>query len=442
MSDLFRLKAALQLYDWGKRGHHSLVAQLAQNAIGHPFSVDDKSSYAEVWMGTHANGAAHTFHFPYQPLLKTISSDPTYYLGSSILKKWPSTTHLPYLFKVLSVAKALPLQAHPDKALAKSLNAEDSSEFVDANHKPEIAIAIGEPLTSDGGWGDEVAFTGFAGFRPLEEIQQFIQNIPELARAIGDKQATTQFLEKPSKDTLKAVFGALLSRGVADQAAVSEQIRALVDGIQSGGTTSRKYLDEEMVKVLIKLDGQYPGNVGVLVASFFMNFVKLMRGEAVYIGADEIHAYLEGDIIECMAVSDNVLNAAFTAAAQARDQVPTFLSMLTYTSRPTANWSLPHTPYKYSQNKLTRVYAPPLEEFVVLGTYLSEEQGVEVLGAIGGPTVGIILKGRVKVALDVAGSEPLELERGGVFYAVPHRQVTLQLLDGKGGEVWCAASMV
>ncbi|XP_037487626.1 uncharacterized protein LOC119366066 [Triticum dicoccoides] len=49
---------------------------------------------------------------------------------------------LPFLFKVLSVAKPLSIQAHPDKGLAELLNAMRSSTYRDANHKPEMAIAI------------------------------------------------------------------------------------------------------------------------------------------------------------------------------------------------------------------------------------------------------------------------------------------------------------
>ena len=64
-------------------------------------------------------------------------------IGETLVRKWPSTIHIPYLFKVLSIKKALPLQAHPDKDLAMQLQLKDPSNFVDSNHKPEIAVAIG-----------------------------------------------------------------------------------------------------------------------------------------------------------------------------------------------------------------------------------------------------------------------------------------------------------
>jgi mannose-6-phosphate isomerase len=78
--------------------------------------------------------------------------------------------------------------------------------------------------------------------------------------------------------------------------------------------------------LVLSLEKQYPGDVGVLSA-FFMNYVKLSPGEALYVGANEPHAYLSGDCIECMATSDNVVRAGLTP--KYRD-VQTLCSMLTY----------------------------------------------------------------------------------------------------------------
>ena len=63
--------------------------------------------------------------------------------------------------------------------------------------------------------------------------------------------------------------------------------------------------------MVLSLEKQYPGDVGVL-AAYFMNYVKLSPGEALYVGANEPHAYLSGECIECMATSDNVVRAGLT----------------------------------------------------------------------------------------------------------------------------------
>ena len=77
-------------------------------------------------------------------------------------------------------------------------------------------------------------------------------------------------------------------------------------------------------QLVLSLEKQYPGDVGVL-AAFFLNFVKLNPGEALYVSANEPHAYLPGECIECMATLDN--RAGLTP--KYRD-AQTLCSMLTY----------------------------------------------------------------------------------------------------------------
>ncbi|KAH9856537.1 mannose-6-phosphate isomerase [Lenzites betulinus] len=438
--NLIRLKASTQEYDWGKSGSTSLAARLAKNAVAHGFKIDENKSYAEIWMGTHANGPAHLFDDPATSLLSFVSSDPTFYLGETLIRKWPATTHIPYLFKVLSIKKALPLQAHPDKDLAAQLQQKDPSNFVDANHKPEIAVAIGEPLSSTNNdaelaVGDkDTAFTGFVGFRPLDEIKTFLEKIPELAQAVGDSILVTLFTQRPSTALLRQVYGRLLWRGVGAPDDVAAAIATLAQRIESGAPLGVPDGDT-LARLVLKVNGQYPGDAGVLATTFFMNLVALRKGEAIYIGADEVHAYLEGDIIECMAVSDNVVNAAFDAPETLAPQVSTFVDMLTYTARPAAHWALPRAAYAHSGEGRTAQYAPPLEEFVVLGTLLESGAAKEELGAVGGPTVGIVTRGRVRVAVS-RGDERLNLNEGAVVFVPPGNDISVELLGEGTGEVW------
>ena len=78
---------------------------------------------------------------------------------------------LPFLFKVLSINKALSIQAHPNKKLAEQLHARDSKNYPDDNHKPEMTIAI-------------TPFDGLCGFRPLAEITHFLQTVPSLRELV------------------------------------------------------------------------------------------------------------------------------------------------------------------------------------------------------------------------------------------------------------------
>ncbi|EKM52726.1 uncharacterized protein PHACADRAFT_198773 [Phanerochaete carnosa HHB-10118-sp] len=409
--NLFRLKGFVQQYDWGKKGSASLAARLSYNALGLDFPVELDSPYAEIWMGTHQNGPVHLFDDPIKSLHDVISSNPKIYLGDTLVKKWKGETHVPFLFKVLSIEKALPLQVHPDRALAEELAKKDPKTFVDPNHKPEIAVCIGEQIDS-GSWGNGVAFTGFVGFQPLDDISKSIVSVPELRQAIGDDKVVDAFVEEPSKNILHRLYGVLLSR---PQNIITPLVHSLVDRTSKDPVA----LEPETVRLLRKVNEQYPGDVGVLSIVFFMNFVKLKRGEAVYIGADEIHAYLEGDIIEYMAISDNVLNTALVPPEER--QTADFLRALTFTSRDKDYWRLPHKPYFKSQNGFTQQ---------------------ETLAAVDGPTIGIVTEGTMKVAVK---GQVLDLKQGSIVYVVPGNVILLELapVDGRAkGEMWWAAAGV
>ncbi|KZT25058.1 mannose-6-phosphate isomerase [Neolentinus lepideus HHB14362 ss-1] len=440
--NLYRLKTSYQTYDWGKQGSTSLVAKLAPGSVGPEFKVDENTIYAETWMGTHSNGPASIYGTS-QSLKDLIDANPQHFLGSAY-QKWPKSTEVPFLFKILCAGKALPLQAHPDKKLGEELNRQDQGkgEFVDANHKPEIAVTIGDPLEED--WGEEgVAFLGFVGFRPLEEIRFFLQHVSELRRAVGDEGVVSQFMSSPSKETLKRLYTQLLERGKNDVRGVAAEVDALVQRIQEG----RAQLGQEG-KLVLKAHAQYPGDVGVLATAFFMNLMKLKRGEAVYCGADEVHAWLAGEIIECMAVSDNVLNAAFVPPGE-RD-IGTFVNMLTYTARAPGEWVLPRKAYERSRHGKTQKFDPPLEEFSVLWTVLGKGAAGEgeVLGASPGPTIGIVTKagtrsgalasGEGQVRFDACG-ERVEVPVGGVVFVAPGTDVAVSVVGAEGeAEMWWA----
>jgi len=103
---------------------------------------------------------------------------------------------------------------------------------------------------------------------------------------------------------------------------------------------------------------------GILVTLLTITYMAIHKGEAIYIPTDAIHAYLCGDIVECMARSDNVLSTGFCPRAD-RDYVELFTSALTFH---------PHSPEdailkpRNSEKGLkgnTGVIAPPMSEFDV-----------------------------------------------------------------------------
>ncbi len=437
-------------------------------------------------MGTHQNSPAYLWADPTMSLAGLVTSSPQSYFGAKLTTgefnepaKFPHSTQVAFLFKILSIAKALPLQAHPDKALAERLHAEDKAQFVDDNHKPEIAVAL-----SDG-------FRGFVGFKESERIVESLKAVPELTEAIANDEDVSRFVQDKSRDALKSIFSALLT---ADEDVVKRCVGRLVERIDRQGADAVGG-DKNAAELVRTLNEQHPFDVGVLAAPFFMNLVTLNRGEAIYIGADEAHAYLEGgeydiylfdllthgnwqlsDIIECMAVSDNVLNAAFVPPSSRN--TTTFVNSLTYTSRPASHWSLPSTPYKLSRTGQTTAFDPPLEEFTVLWTQLSQSRpnetesamkdvsmsttgiiskgdfltldqgaetvkdwhGKEVLRGAAGPTIGVVTKGKVECREEGGNFVNVALGLGGIVFVKPGMEVGVQAVQGEAEMWWATCS--
>uniref|UniRef100_A0A8D2DEU3 Mannose-6-phosphate isomerase n=1 Tax=Sciurus vulgaris TaxID=55149 RepID=A0A8D2DEU3_SCIVU len=157
---VFPLSCVVQHYAWGKMGSNSEVARLL--ASSDPLAqISEDKPYAELWMGAHPRGDAKILdnHISQKTLSQWIAENQDS-LGSKV--KDTFNGKLPFLFKVLSVETALSIQAHPNKELAEKLHLQAPQHYPDANHKPEMAIAL-------------TSFQGLCGFRPVEEILTFLK---------------------------------------------------------------------------------------------------------------------------------------------------------------------------------------------------------------------------------------------------------------------------
>jgi mannose-6-phosphate isomerase len=84
----------------------------------------------------------------------------------------------------------------------------------------------------------------------------------------------------------------------------------MVDALAAAcATTEGEWADECDLRV--RLASKYPGDPGVLTAAM-LNRVLLQPGQALYLGAGNLHAYVEGFGVEIMANSDNVLRGGLT----------------------------------------------------------------------------------------------------------------------------------
>ncbi|CAL8069187.1 unnamed protein product [Calicophoron daubneyi] len=270
-------------------------------------------------MGTHPSGPSKLQDFSGKTLESYISENPSS-LGTCVRRKFGSS--LPFLFKVLSVAKALSIQAHPTKSHAEALHRQRPDLYKDSNHKPELAIAL-------------TPFEALLAFRPIAEIAQLVQAIPELLEIVGPESASDLVSASSCPEqydivsvAIKAAYAKLMR---ADHETVAPRVEALKNRfIDNVGLTLPKSMCEidtkALVNVYLRLATDFPGDVGCF-SLFFLNYVTLKPGEAVFLEANLPHAYISGDCIECMACSDNVVRAGLTPKFK---DVDCLLSMLQY----------------------------------------------------------------------------------------------------------------
>lgn len=244
-------------------------------------------------------------------------------------------------------------------------------------------------------------FEAFVGFKPLKEIESLLQLEP-----------LKQFLphvKKPAFDdqTLKHVVSTMLK-------ASAENVRKTNDALTKLPKDAFGK-DTYIPDMIPRLSEQYDeADNGTLVALITMNYLQLKEGDSIYIPADGIHAYLSGDIIECMARSNNVLNTGFCPRAD-RDSVDTFCSVLTFTPHDAKEAILSSQKFDRSKNGKTKLYAPPLSEFSMLATTIGDGES-ETIGKLGGPTIMIVTEGEGTLKAD--GKE-YKLSAGYIFFVAP-----------------------
>lgn len=371
------LDCKAQNYAWGKSGTESVVAQLLQG------NVDPKLPYAELWMGTHPNGPS-----------TAVLAD-----GSRQTLEEHIGHPLEYLFKVLSVNTALSIQAHPDLELAKTLHQKFPKVYKDANHKPEMAVAL-------------TPFEAMCGFRPAEEISNYLSSVPELRTLVGE-ETSSAFEEavKSNKDNsvefmkpfIRDVFIKLVT---ADKQKAKEQIEALVLRLSSSPSKSSHLVPETLV---LRLSQQYPGDVGAF-CPFLLNLFTLQPGQALFLGPNLPHAYLSGNCMECMACSDNVVRAGLTPKFV---DVDTLCSMLTY------ECEKPSVLHGEDVNGV-RVYKPPVNAFCLF-KYEFKGASKYSVKSVEGDSIAIVMEGSA-LAVDDSGVS-VELVKGSVLFIAKDENV-------------------
>ncbi|HEX7573588.1 MAG TPA: mannose-6-phosphate isomerase, class I [Bacteroidota bacterium] len=298
----FRLQNKTQHYDWGTKNDGAFIPHFT----GSPVVRD--LPYAELWIGAHPSASSDiVVQGHVSPLNRVIEEFPLEILGEDVAHRFDGK--LPFLLKILSAARALSIQTHPNREQARRLHSTDPAHYPDDNHKPEIAIALDSLMA-------------IAGFRPAKDIVAALRRFPELDDIAGN--GLVGRVREAGSDSeliasLKLLYGAIMRRA-SDETELIPVIAAIVDRLSG----KRDPGPEEVL--FVEQYGLYGADVG-LFSFLFFNLIHLKSGQAIFTEAGIPHAYIRGNIVECMANSDNVVRAGLTGKFK---DVGTLLDILTY----------------------------------------------------------------------------------------------------------------
>lgn len=286
---LARLNGTVKHYAWG--GYSFIPGMLN-------ISNDAKEPFAEYWMGVHmqADCKIEMANGKEKLLRDRINEDHIASLGEYVYKRFGN---MPYLLKALDVKDMLSIQVHPSKAEAEKDFATENAagipldspkrNYKDDNHKPELMVAMGE-------------FWLLHGFKSAKEIEYTLLNVVELRELLpvynqsGYAGLYKYIMEMPQQE-------------------VNRILEPLIDHVvqeYNNGNIDKEDEDFWAARAAITFNGQPNIDRGIF-SIYLFNLVKLNKGEAIFQDAGVPHAYLEGQNIEIMANSDNVLRGGLTS---------------------------------------------------------------------------------------------------------------------------------
>jgi len=341
-------------YPWGSR---TAIASLT----GRP--TPSSKPEAELWMGAHPIAPSFVTRDGARASLEdVIARAPERELGDVVVRALGP--RLPFLLKVLAAAEPLSLQAHPtlDQARAGYDDEERRGipldaphrNYKDRSHKPELLCAL-------------TPFDALSGFRRIDETLRLFDllAVPELEPVLAPLRSSRE------ATGLAETFRALMTMP-------NDRRPRVVDATLAACARKADAFQRERA-LATRLGTLYPGDIGI-VSALMLELVHLEPGEAVYLGAGNLHAYLEGTGVEIMASSDNVLRGGLT---KKHVDVPELLRVLDFGGGP-ANILRPRAVDAHEV-----VYDTPAHEFRlsrldVAGAVTRTVNGPEVLLATEG----------------------------------------------------------
>jgi mannose-6-phosphate isomerase len=388
---VLRLHGAVQHYAWGG-------CDFIPGLLG--IANDERIPFAELWMGAHPNGpaTANVSGIEIQ-LNRLIAEAPEKILGPTASAHFGG--RLPYLFKVLDVAKMLSIQAHPTKKQAEEGFARENAagidlqapgrDYKDDNDKPEVAVALTE-------------FWMLHGFRPLEQIAEMFRTIPELRAIMPDfpeKLVRTENTVQARRALLQDLYRTVMT---TPQEHADLLLNTLITRLAKTDLTDKNdpgFWVARASETLGPVDGHRDRGI---FSIYLLNLVHLRPGQGTFQPAGTLHAYLEGVTVELMSNSDNVLRGGLTPK---HVDVPGLMRILSFDS------GLPVVMNGVHAGASECIYQTSSDEFQLSSINL--ESGTQYLGnAVNGPETIIVLSGSATLATN---GRSTELTRGTITFA-------------------------
>jgi len=387
---IYKLKGVVMNYDWGGT---DFLAELLS------YPNEFKRPMAEYWLGTHE--IAPSFLVTKKgdvPLDKFIKKETETILGKTVAKKFG---RLPYLLKLLDVRDMLSIQVHPSKHAAEveyasenkkgiPLDASDRN-YKDDNHKPELVVALSD-------------FWLIHGFKPVEKLRTTLQAIPEfqplqdIFDQTGYDQLYKTVMEMP-QESANAILQPVLDR--------------IIPRYRNG---QLKKDDESFWVARAALTFNLPGKIDRGIFSiFFFNLLYLKKGKGLFQDAGVPHAYLEGQNVEIMATSDNVLRGGLTSK---HIDVKELMKNIKFEE------TVPEILHPQGTNG-EEIYRTAAPDFKLSRFQLKENNDASFTTTTG--EILLVIDGKIRIR---SGSGQLELNRGEAAFLISRQQISLKALSG------------
>ncbi len=391
-------------YDWGST---SALATLQSR-------IPSGSPEAELWMGAHpAAPSSLMVPSPVEaggvlPLPDAIARDHQGVLGADVSARFGA--RLPFILKILAVAKPLSVQVHPDAARAAAMHRPDGGPYVDAFHKPEMLYAL-EPA--------EVMF----GFRPAAQAVALLEHLhcdrladlmTGLAKDDGSDEATR----------LRSAFATLLHWPGDQRMSLVAEIASAVSRLEAGGNTDYP----EVFGWIGRLVGLHPADPMVL-APLLLDTIRLGTGEVLFVPAGVPHCYLSGLAIEIQAASDNVLRSGLTSKPVDVEELLQVIDTRPLSAERATQLEL---------SEFETAWKVPVDDFQLSRIRIPEHGVATASASITGPQIMLCTAGQVQVT---TGGTTVELTPGtSAFVTAQAGPIQVAATSSGDGELFRSAA--